>query len=80
MKQVKLIMIIIEVIVSILVCLGLFNIIELGSVLPIALIYISILNISNGYSLYVSTKKRKGVLRILAGILYFIAGINMFFM
>lgn len=56
------------VVVVILSILSLSNIIKTELVMPINLLLLGIINISNGYSSYVKNKKREALLLILSGL------------
>ncbi|MGH4137764.1 hypothetical protein [Clostridium sp.] len=68
MKEIKVIKILISVIIIILSFLALFSIISMKIAMPIELLLLGILNISNGYYSYIKNKKGEAILLILSGI------------
>ena len=68
MKSLKVIKILTSVPVIILSVLALFNIISMKIIMPIVLLLLGILNISNGYYSYIKNKKGEAISLILSGI------------
>ncbi|MBW9148142.1 hypothetical protein K2F40_04015 [Clostridium sp. CM028] len=80
MKKVRVIKILISAIVITLSLLGLFNIINIKIIIPIALLLLGILSILNGYDSYINNKKGESILLILSGIfVIFVSVIITFF-
>ncbi|MBU3093307.1 hypothetical protein KPL35_14645 [Clostridium sp. CF011] len=80
MKKVRVIKILISAIVITLSLLGLFNIINIKIIIPIALLLLGILSILNGYDSYINNKKGESILLILSGVfVIFVSVIITFF-
>ena len=80
MKKVSVIKILIAAIVITLSFLGLFNIINTKITMPISLLLLGIMSISNGYESYINNKKGESILLILSGIfVIFVSVITTFF-